>query len=221
MRFDGSTISVTPADGLRRLILEEDCVVSENDSENMEDIDRQIHIDNLKEQADALTGGEMSAHTSDDCPPEVEEQFWENVVEYEMAPQVSPFERLVEAGVELPEADALDDAALSKKLWEIIEWLGKEHVFLSSTDHLSERELYALLWQDLLRELSPVLGGGWNWHLDVLGSGNEEDTYLSMKYYADEESRKQWMESFPDYEMPAHEDPPYDRDRHLPKPEYG
>lgn len=37
-----------------------------------------------------------------------------------------------------------------------------------------------------------------------------------MKYYADEETRRQWKNDFPDYEMPEHEDPPYDRDRLLP-----
>jgi hypothetical protein len=53
--------------------------------------------------------------------------------------------------------------------------------------------------------------------LDVIGSGNEEDTFVYMKHYADEDSRRRWLESFPDYEMPAHEEPPYDRDKHLPK----
>jgi hypothetical protein len=54
------------------------------------------------------------------------------------------------------------------------------------------------------------------WRIDLIGSGSEEDIYLWMKYYADEETRRQWKSDFPDYEMPEHEDPPYDRDRHLP-----
>jgi hypothetical protein len=39
-----------------------------------------------------------------------------------------------------------------------------------------------------------------------------------LKYYASEKYRAWWREDFPEYEIPAHEDPPYDRDRHLPVP---
>ena len=54
--------------------------------------------------------------------------------------------------------------------------------------------------------------------VDVLGSGSEEDTYLYLKYYADDDWRRFWLKDFPDDEIPDHEDPPYDRDRLLPKP---
>lgn len=62
---------------------------------------------------------------------------------------------------------------------------------------------------------------GWSCHLDVVGSGSEEDTLLYMRYFADEKSRASWLGSFPDYEMPEHEDPAYDRDRLLPQRVYG
>jgi hypothetical protein len=92
-------------------------------------------------------------------------------------------------------------------------------VFLSQTDHLSDRELYILLWGDTLRE--PVkdmpLDESSAWHIDLLGGGGEEDTRLYMKYYADEETRRRWLADFPEDEMPPHEEPPYDRDRFLPR----
>jgi hypothetical protein len=47
--------------------------------------------------------------------------------------------------------------------------------------------------------------------------GGEMDTYLYLKYYADEDWRQQWLVDFPDDDMPARENPPHDRDRRLPQ----
>jgi hypothetical protein len=58
------------------------------------------------------------------------------------------------------------------------------------------------------------------WHLDILGGCSDEDLRLHLKYYADEEQRRSWLKDCPDYDMPAHEDPPYDRDRLLPECEW-
>jgi hypothetical protein len=112
---------------------------------------------------------------------------------------------------------------LTKKLWEVIRGLALLRVFLDETDHLSDRELYTLLWSDMLREevkAVPMDADG-AYHLSPLGGCKEEDIQLQMKYYADEEWRRRWQEDFPDFVMPDHEDPPYDRDRLLPQPEYG
>jgi hypothetical protein len=129
----------------------------------------------------------------------------------------------VDAGVELPVPESIDDRQLATKLSEVIDGLARMRVFLSQTDHLSDRELYTLLWGDTLRE--PVknmpLDESSAWHIDLLGGGGEEDTRLYMKYYADEETRRRWLVDFPDDEMPLREEPPYDRDRHLPQAHSG
>jgi hypothetical protein len=107
----------------------------------------------------------------------------------------SLFDRLTEAGVALPPPDELDDAQVTAKLWEVIHALAGLGAFLHSTDHLSDRELYAQLWGDSLREAAVVLPDrlGYAWHIDILGSGSEEDMYLIHKYYASEEDRQKWL----------------------------
>ncbi|MFS8119282.1 MAG: hypothetical protein ACMG55_12425, partial [Microcoleus sp.] len=44
-----------------------------------------------------------------------------------------------------------------------------------------------------------------------IGSGSQEDMLIHHRFFASEESRQSWMKSFPDYEMPPREKPPYDR----------
>jgi hypothetical protein len=188
-----------------------------------DEAERAKRIAELKRQAEELAGGKMVEGEMEDTPPEVAEQFWEQVVAYEKAPWTTHFKQLEEAGIQLPAPETLDDEQLNKKLWEVIRSLALLRVFLDETDHLSDRELYTKLWSDMLREevkAMPLDEDG-AYHLSPLGGCSEEDIQLQMKYYADEEWRRRWQEDFPDFVMPEHEDPPYDRDRSLPQPDYG
>jgi len=161
----------------------------------------------------------MTEWESPDMSPELAETFWGNVLAYESAEETCHFFQLEDMGIELPAPETLDDAALTAKLWEVINGLAKLNVFLSQTDHLNDRELYEHLWHDSLREITMDLptDSGWTCHLDILGGCSEEDMQLYMKYYADEEYRQQTREAYPDEIIPAHVDPPYDRDSKLPK----
>ena len=193
---------------------------AEDDGENRTTEDQ---IEALKRRAEELCGGQMEIGSVDDCPAEMEEAFWKHVVDYEEAPWTTHLQQLENAGVSLPAPDSLNDQELTAKLWEIIQKLALLHVFIEQTDHLSDRELYTHLWTDSLREETKAysLAANSAWHIQMLGSGSEEDNLLYLKYYADDAWRQQWHEDWPNDPIPAHEDPRYDRDRLLPKPDYG
>jgi len=108
------------------------------------------------------------------------------------------------------------------KLWEVIHHLVSLRVFLSETDHLSDRELYTLLWNDILHEETKNVEMDQDsaCHIQLLSGGGDEDNQLYLKYYADEEWREQWRKDYPKDRIPDHEDPPHDRDQHLPQPTY-
>lgn len=192
-------------------------------ADNERDIDREIRINELKEEANELAGGEMIAWESENAPDSIVESFWQRVVDYEKTPLTSSFLDLTEQGFELPGPEEIPDEEITAKLWQLLHKLAAMGTYVSQTDHLSDRELYEHLWHESLREAHPQMPPNPRsaWHIDILGGCSEEDIQLQMKYYADEEERQHWMTSFPDYEMPAHEDPPYNRDKDLPKWKYG
>lgn len=182
------------------------------------DIDREIRIDRMKRQLDAIAEGKMMSGSFGPVPLKMEKAFLEQTLAYERAEFDTNFNRLAQRGVALPPAAELDDAALSAKLAEVIRELGKMRCFLQNADHLSDRELYEWLWSSGLREDSPDTSGipGAAWHTGPIGAGSDDDTAIWLKHYADDEDRRRWHHDFPDDPIPAHEPLPFDRDRHLP-----
>ena len=182
------------------------------------DIDKQKHIQDLQRRAEEFVGGELSFFESEEISQDLREQFWERVVAFEKAGWITSFELLVKGGMALPAPDELDDSQLTAKLWEVIRGLAMLRMFLYNTDHLSDRELYEELWHEVLREESPVMPINENsaCHIDLAGSGSEEDSELYLRYYADEETRQCWAKDWLNDAMPEQETPPYDRDRNLP-----
>ena len=92
-------------------------------------------IERLKAQAAAAADGRMVAYESDGLTPDVQEQFWRNVGAFETAGSTDLTKELNAIGVKLLEPDDLDDVALRKALWSIIEGLARLRVFLDQTDH--------------------------------------------------------------------------------------
>lgn len=187
------------------------------------DDDPEKRIEALKKRAKELCGDQMETDPLDEYPSEVEEGFWKHIVDYEEAPWTTHFQQLENAGVSLPSPESLKDEDLTAKLWEVIQKLALLHVFMEQTDHLSDREFYTYLLTDCLREETKAMpmAAGSAYHIQLLSSGSDEDNFLYLKYYADNDWRRQWHKSWPKDPMPPHEDPPYDRDRLLPKMDYG
>jgi hypothetical protein len=119
-------------------------------------------------------------------------------------------------GIVIPDDDAaLDDAALTAKLWEVITAMADLRLVLDFTDHLSDRELYRALVRDLLTQ-DEFLEEGTFTHLSVLGDcADPPEQEIWLKYYADDADRADWLQDFGD-RLPPRMPRPYDRDRFLP-----
>ena len=158
-------------------------------------------------------------------PPRIDEEsyreFERKMILFEEGPTTTRFEQLNAAGIQLPEPDSVSDAEVKTKLWEVIAALAKLRVFLEHTNHLNDRELYRELWHDGLRQETPAIDEiGFNAHVDLAFPEDDEHAALYLKYYADDQDRAHWAKEFPGDRMPAHEDPPFNRDDLLPGPHY-
>jgi len=177
-------------------------------------------INKLRAELEKL-GGNTS--TLESMPADMEEEFLRHVLEYETAEQISLLRLLENAGLEVPAPETLDDDALKIKLKEIIDRMASVGAYVLHTNHLSDRDLYDYLYHDALREETVLFpeNPSYAYMIDLTGSGGEDDNATYLKYYADEEYRRQWAHDWPDDPMPEHEEPPYDRDRFLPQSPVG
>lgn len=185
-----------------------------------EEPDQEVRIARLREEIEKLGGSAMSV---EDMPAEVEEEFLRHVLAYETAEPISLISLLENAGLILPAPSELSDDRLTQKLQETIERMASLGAYIQHTDHLSDRALYEYLYDDGLREEAVLFpeNPSYAYMLDLTGSGSDEDNQIYLKYYADEEHRKQWAADWPDDLIPEHEDPPFDRDRFLPQSPIG
>ncbi len=177
-------------------------------------------INKLRAELEKL-GGNTS--TLESMPADMEEEFLRHVLEYETAEQISLLRLLENAGLEVPAPETLADDALKIKLKELIDRMASVGAYVLHTNHLSDRDLYDYLYHDALREETVLFpeNPSYAYMIDLTGSGGEDDNATYLKYYADEEYRRQWAHDWPDDPMPDHEEPPFDRDRFLPQSPVG
>ena len=193
-------------------------------SSDLEEAERQIRIDQMKEEIKKRRGSWESTPELENLPPEAEEAILHRVLFFETAPRTSYAKMLIEDGIELPSPDTLTmPELLHAKLWEVIHGLAHRRVFLHCTNHLDDLALYSRLWfQDLNYETVDI---SWDVdagaHLDLLGSGSSEDTLAWLRFFADEEEREWWRDTLEAQGevLPDHVDPLHDRDQLLPKRE--
>lgn len=180
--------------------------------------ERAERIERIKAELNEQSSGRMFSEVREEVKGSaLEESFWDYIKAFENGPTGTHMNQLREAGIDMPASDLLDDEALSKKLWQVINGLAELRVFLDQTDHLDDRALYNVLRNDLLVQetvLLPVHPDSAT-HLDILGGWSDADNYIYYKYYAADADRNDWASECPEYDMPEHVDLPFDRD--LPK----
>ena len=124
----------------------------------------------------------------------VENDFLASMLAWERAP-VLPVYRWFEPELRPPRPSVLNDDDLHEILWDVINKLHEQRIILDFTDHLSDRELYCVIYRDILpaREKKMELLNNYL-HWDCSHAGGDPDVWL--RYYATEEERENWAESY-------------------------
>lgn len=199
---------------------------SENEEDDEENalIEQALRLGDLRKEVMDRIDGPFAEYGTGNLPMDTQEAFWKHILAFESAEDSTIGERLQkEAGfVPVDPNELRNDDEVHAALWDLLHALASIRVFVSTTDHLSDSELYRLLCYGALESPTsvPPPGSEWNTRVSAHEYGTADDpdgTQTYLRYYADEEMRATW----PD-EVPPKEDPPYDRDRFLPDaPEYG
>ena len=182
------------------------------------DFQQQQRIAALEERLRVLSGGTVRVVCTRACHPDAFERFLRQVVSYKEREreQVQRLQLLTA----LPPPETLDDVVLTDQLWREIRRLARAQIYLYHTDHLTDRELYRCLRERAGSGTQAPVPGDAPVRIDFLADLSDATTDLYLQYYADDAERLRWLEDYPTYDLPPKKELPYDRDRHLPRPDW-
>lgn len=147
---------------------------------------------------------------SSEVPTEVENEYLAGMLAWERAP-VLPISQWFAPELRLPPPDSLDDEQLHDQLWDVVQRLFDKRIVLDFTDHLNDRQLYCLIYRDILPSPEKKVDLPTSYlHWDCSDASGDAETWL--RYYATPEDRASWLEENDfDVAMPDSEPPPFPR----------
>ena len=134
-----------------------------------------------------------------------ENEYLASMLAWEKAPAL-PIASWFTPAMELPPPDSLDDEQLTSLLLTTVDRLYSQKVVLRFTDHLSDRELYKIIYRDILPccEKKVELPGKFlEWRCI-------EDNETWLRFYADAIERRRFQEEH-DVDLPTSEMPRFKR----------
>ena len=142
-------------------------------------------------------------------PLSVENDFLAAMLAWEQAP-VLPIYRWFEPELRPPRPGVLTDDTLHDILWDVIYKLYEKRIVLDFTDHLSDHDLYCLIYRDILPSREKKIESARNFlHWDCAGASGDPEIWL--RYYATDEEREIWAETY-HLTPPESTEPPFRRD---------
>ncbi len=173
-----------------------------------DEVEELIRNAELRNELEPFYDESISCINIQQLPLAVENEFLASMLAWEQAP-VLPIYRWFDPELRPPRPGSLRDEDLHKILWDVIYKLYEKRIVLDFTDHLSDRELYGLIYRDILPSREKMIDSGRNYlHWDCAGADGNPEIWL--RYYATQSERQAWAETY-HQPLPAREAAPYPR----------
>ncbi len=178
------------------------------ESSRSDDVEHLLRNAQLRDELEPLFDESIDRVNPTVMSTRSENEFLESMLEWERAPML-PISEWFQPALRLPHPDRLSQHQLSLVLNATIEKLYEKHIVLDFTDHLSDYQLYSIIFRDILPSHEKKLERRTNFlHWDC--ANIDENPELWLKYYATRAEREIWAEEN-DQPMPMHEEPPFKR----------
>jgi hypothetical protein len=176
-------------------------------SRRPDEVDHLLLNAKLRDELEPFFDESITRLNVHDMPTSVENEYLASMLAWERAPVV-PISQWFEPELTIPHPDSLTDDALHDTLWSVIQKLFEKRLVLDFTDHLSDRQLYCLIYRDILPSPEKKLDSPARFlHWDCADAGGAPETWL--RFYASEEERDHWESS--GEPLPPCEPPPFPR----------
>jgi hypothetical protein len=175
---------------------------------NSEDVDHLLLNARLRDELEPFLDESVALVDVRSMPTPVENEFLASMLAWERAP-VLPISQWFPQELLLPAPEKLDNSALREQLWIVIHKLYEARIVLDFTEHLSDRELYCVIYRDILPSPEKKIDLPKNYlHWACLDPDDDPVTWL--RYYATDAQREEWATEN-DEPLPISEPPPYPR----------
>lgn len=183
-------------------------LLPESQSSKSDEVEHLLRNAQLRDELEPLLDESIDRVNPTAMSTRSENEFLESMLEWERAP-ILPITQWFDPPLVLPHPDRLSQHQLSLVLRATIEKLFEKHVVLDFTDHLSDYQLYGLIFRDILPSHEKRLERRTTYlHWDC--ANMEENADIWLRYYASQADREMWAEEN-DQPLPPHDEPPFRR----------
>ncbi len=155
-----------------------------------EEVEHLLRNAQLRDELEPFFDESLQRVNSATVPTQVENEFLASMLAWERAP-ILPISQWFTPELKLPHPDTLSVDELHARLWQTVQQLFEKRIVLEFTDHLSDHDLYCLIYRDILPSPEKKIDAAGNYlHWDCADVSGDPQAWL--RYYATDEERENW-----------------------------